>query len=43
MKYKLPLEQLNEILKYLVNRPYIEVVELVEYLKRAEKDEEDGD
>jgi hypothetical protein len=43
MKYKLPLEHLNEILKYLVSKPYQEVFQLVEYLKQAEQEELDGD
>ena len=38
MKYNLPIEHLNEILKYLVTRPYLEVAHLVEFLKQAEKD-----
>lgn len=43
MKYKLPLEHLNEILKYLISKPYQEVFQLVEYLKQAEQEEKDGD
>lgn len=43
MKYKLPLEQLQQILQYLVSKPYQEVFQLVEFLKQAEQEEKDGD
>jgi hypothetical protein len=43
MKYKLPLEHLEQILKYLVSRPYEDVFQLVEFLKQAEQEEKDGD
>jgi len=35
MNYQMPQEHLNEILDYLIQCPYKEVHDLVEYLKQA--------
>ena len=35
MNYQMPQEHLNEILLYLIQRPYKEVYNLVEHLKQA--------
>lgn len=40
MNFKMPQEHLNEILNYLVQKPYREVFSLIEHLKQASPVEE---
>lgn len=39
----MPQEQLDAILRYLIQQPYQEVFQLVEYLKQAEAVPEEAD
>ena len=43
MKYQMPQERLDEMLRYLIQKPYQEVFQLVEYLKQAEPVIEEAD